>query len=300
MEDWSTRRRVFAAHGAAAVTVSCVKRPIDMEPVRTQIVRQTVIATNEGQILNSIPLWALTLATITAGFLSVEAGYRFGRMRSPEPEKDSSVAGMVAATLGLLAFMLAFTFGLASSRFDARGQLILEEANAIRTCYLRASLLPEPQRSTIRDLLADYVNARLESAERGKMREAVANSRRLYAQLWTEATAVAEKQPTSTPVGLFLLSLNHVIDVHEKRALAGLRGSVPNVIWATLYFVAVLSMGGIGYHEGLTCLRRSPAAIALILTFSAVLSLIADLDRPREGLLRVSQQAMIELRNSLR
>jgi hypothetical protein len=250
-------------------------------------------------MLDSIPLWALWLATIAAGFLSVELGYRLGRRQSPEWEKESSVGGMVAATLGLLAFMLAFTFGLASGRFDARRQLLQDEVNAIRTSYLRSVFLPEPQRSTIRGLLGEYVEARL-GAQPGKVRQAAAASRQLHARLWAEATAAVEKEPGFGLAGLFIQSLNQVIDVHERRVQAGMRGSVPAAIWATLYFVAILSIWGIGYHEGLTCLRRSPAAVALILTFSAVLSLIADLDRPYEGLLSLSQQAMVDLRNSLR
>ena len=67
---------------------------------------------------------------------------------------------MVAATLGLLAFILAFTFGLAASRFDSRMQVLLDEANAIGTTYLRAGMLPE-QGKQIRALLREYADARL-------------------------------------------------------------------------------------------------------------------------------------------
>ncbi len=136
--------------------------------------------------LDSLPLWVLCLATIAVGFLSVEAGYRLGRLRRlhSEPEKESSVGVMVAATLGLLAFTLAFTFGLAWGRFDARRQLVLDEANAIRTSYLRSAFLPEPQRSTIRVLLREYLDSRLEAAQPDKAQQAVVASQRLHARLW--------------------------------------------------------------------------------------------------------------------
>jgi len=251
--------------------------------------------------LDSIPLWALCLATIAIGFLSVEAGYRLGRLRRlrSEAEKESSVGVMVAATLGLLAFTLAFTFGLAWGRFDARRQLVLDEANAISTSYLRSAFFPEPQRSTIRGLLREYLEARLEAAQPDKAEQAVIASQRLHARLWGEAVAAGEKEPRSVLNGLFIASLNEVIGLHVKRVQAALRSRVPAVIWVTLYFVASLAMVGIGYHEGLSSIRRSPAVVTLVLTFSAVMFLIADLERPQEGLLEVSQQAMIDLRNSL-
>ena len=248
--------------------------------------------------LDSLPLWGVCLATIAVGFLSVEVGYRYGilRRRRLEPETESSVGIMVAATLGLLAFALAFTFGLAASRFDARQQFILDEANAIRTSHLRSAFLREPQRSTIQGILRQYIEARLE-AQPGKL-ELVA-SQRLHARLWAEAVAAVENEPSSVLAGLFIESLNDVIALHAKRVQATLRSRIPGVIWATLYFVAGLAMAGIGYHEGLTSLLRSPALFIVVLTFSAVIYLIADLDRPQEGLFNVSQQAMADLRNLL-
>jgi hypothetical protein len=248
-----------------------------------------------------LPLWAHFLTTIAVGFLSVEAGYRLGilRRRRLEPERESSVGVMVAAALGLLAFTLAFTFGLAAGRFDARQRFILDEANAIRTSHLRSAFLPEPQRSTIRRLLREYLEARLEleAAQPGKV-ELVA-SQRLHARLWAEAVAAVQNEPSSVLAGLFIQSLNGVIDLHTKRVQVTLRSRIPGVIWATLYFVAILAMAGIGYHEGLTSLRRSPAMVMLVLTFSAVIYLIADLNRPQEGLFNVSQQAIVDLRNLL-
>jgi hypothetical protein len=254
-----------------------------------------------GGVLDPLPLWGLFLATVAVVSLSVEGGYRLGRLRRQrsEPEKESSVGAMVGATLGLLAFTLAFTFGLAAARFDTRRQVILDEANAIGTSYLRAALLPEPQRSETRRLLREYVEVRLKGVRPENVQRAISESEGLHARLWAQAVAAAEKDPRSVPTGLFIQSLNEVIDLHATRVMVGLRNRIPGAIWGTLYFVAFLGMAEIGYHEGLTSPRRSPAVLALVLTFSAVMFLIADLDRPQEGLLRVSQQAMVDLRNSL-
>jgi uncharacterized membrane protein len=94
-------------------------------------------------------------------------------------------------------------------------------------------------------------------------------------------------------------SLNEVIDVHAKRLLAGVRSRVPAVIWIVLYLLVLIAMLMMGYHSGLLNSRRSIAVVALIVGFSSVLFLIADLDRPVQGTLQVSQQAMIDLRRSM-
>src|SRR5690348_10734501 len=94
--------------------------------------------------LDHLPLWGLFGATVAVVLLSIEGGYRLGqsRRRRSEDEKEGPVGAIVGATLGLLGFILAFTFGLAASRFDARRQIVVEEANDIGTTYLRAGLLP--------------------------------------------------------------------------------------------------------------------------------------------------------------
>jgi hypothetical protein len=257
---------------------------------------------NTGTLLDHLPLWGVFLATVAISFLSVEGGYRLGqyRRRRSEPEMDSPVGAMVGATLGLLAFILAFTFGLAASRFDARRQVVLEEANAIGTTYLRAGLLPEPQRSAIRRLLREYTDVRLRGTRPDQVEEANSRSGELHQRLWEQATAAAGKDPRPVPTGLFIQSLNDVIDLHAKRLMIGWRNRIPAVIWFTLYGVALLGMAALGYQEGLAGSKRSPAQVSLVVAFAGVLLLIADLDRPHEGALRVSQQPMIELRDTMK
>jgi hypothetical protein len=249
-------------------------------------------------LLDPFPFWALLLATLTVIYLSVESGYRLARYRRQRSgeEKQEPVGSMVGATLGLLAFMLAFTFGLAGSRFDDRRQVILAEANAIKMTYLRAELLPQPIGAEMRNLLRHYVDARLEATQPERTDQAIVRSEQLQSHLWAQAVAAAE-QDRSLITGLFIQSLNEVIDLHAKRVMVGLRSRVPGAIWMTLYLLAVLGMAMMGYQEGGTSSRRSPAQLALVLAFSVVLMLIVDLDRSGQGMLEVSQQSMIDLRN---
>ncbi len=247
-----------------------------------------------------LPLWGLFMASVVVMLLSLEASYRLGgyRRQHSQQEKEAPVGAMTGTTLGLLAFLLAFTFGLAASRHDGRRQVILDEANAIGTAHLRAGLLPEPHRTEIRNFLHEYVDVRLEGVQAGKLEPAIRRSEELHGVLWAQAVAVGEKSPGPI-AGLFIQSLNEVIDLHSKRVMLGLRSRIPGSIWAALSLVTILAMSAVGYHTGLTGTIRSPAVLALILTYSTVLLLIADLDRPGEGLLKVSQQTMIDLRHTL-
>jgi hypothetical protein len=250
--------------------------------------------------LDALPLWGLFLGIVLLVLLSVESGYRLGRYRRSrsDQEKEVPVGAMVGSTLGLLAFILAFTFGSAAARYDARRQVLLDEANAIGTTYLRAEMLPE-RRDEVRVLLRDYVNTRLDAVQSGRIAEGIRRSEELQGQLWAHAVAVGEAHPTSIVVGLFVQSLNEVIDLHAKRVTAGVRNRIPGAIWVTLFTVATLSLGAMGYHSGLAKTSRSPAVLAVAFTFSAVIGLIADLDRPQEGVLKVSQQALIDLQRSM-
>jgi hypothetical protein len=247
-----------------------------------------------------LPLWGLFVATLLLILLAVEGGYRLGtlRRRQSKHEKEAPVGAMVGATLGLLGFLLAFTFGLAATRFDARRQVLLDEVNAIGTAYLRAGLLAD-DREEVRAMLREYVDVRLEAVESGDIEQAVRRSEELHGRLWTRAVAAGEKNYSSVMVGLFIQSLNEVIDLHTKRVTAALRSRIPGAIWAALYMVAALGLGAMGYHGGLVGTTRSLAILVVVMAFAVVMWLIADLDRPQEGSLKVSQQAMKDLRASM-
>ena len=250
--------------------------------------------------LDALPLWGLFVVILLVVLVSVECGYRLGKYRRSrhEQEKDAPVGTMVGATLGLLAFILAFTFGLAAARFDTRRQVLLDEANAIGTTYLRAGMLPE-RGEQIRQFLRDYVATRLEAVRSGNVAEGIRRSEDIQQQVWTGAEAMAAKNPNSIVVGLFVQSLNEMIDLHAKRVQAGLRSRIPAPIWLGLFAVASLSPAAMGYQAGLIGTRRSLAVFAVAVAFSVVIELIADLDRPQEGVLKVSQHALLDLQQSM-
>jgi hypothetical protein len=250
--------------------------------------------------LDALPIWTLLPLTLIIGLLSVEIGCRIARDRKRRANErtEAPSAPVVAASLGLLAFLLAFTFGAAASRFEERRQAVLAETNAISTSYLRAQLLPEPMASDTRNLLRQYVDVRLEGAQPDKFQQAIVKSEELHQKLWNAAVAAAQKQP-SPMVSLFMQSLNEVFNLHAKRVTAAQYNRVPLAIWTGLYVVFILGLVVMGYYQGMGGTRRSLDVFVLVIAFSTVLVLIADLDRPGKGLLQVNQQSMVDLKKSM-
>jgi len=251
--------------------------------------------------LDSVPIWLLFVLILSIAGFSLEAGYRYGlrRHRRSADEQVTPVGAIVGSILALFAFLLAFTFGMAANRFDDRRQAVLNEANAIGTTYLRTRLLPEPQRGTSARFLREYADVRIQGVQTRHVPESVKRSEELHELLWADAVQAAEKQPGPI-TGLYIQSLNDTIDMHEVRLQAGLRSRIPVSIWVCLLALSVLSMASVGYQAGLSATRRSPAMVALALSFTCVLYLIADLDRGQDGFLLVSQDAMVDVQKSMR
>jgi hypothetical protein len=254
----------------------------------------------QSELLDSVPLWGILAGVVALLCLGLEAGFRFGQWRKSRiPDEREQLAGaMVASILGLVALVLGFTFSLGAQRFDARRLGVLDEANAIGTTWLRTRFLPQPQGTESKRLLREYVDVRLRAVQQGRTAEEISRSNELQMQLWDHAVE-ARQASDSISTGLYIQSLNQVIDLHATRMLS-LRSRIPLVLWLALYFLATLGITAVGYQSGLAAARRSPAAIALVLAFTCVLYLIADLDRGQEGLLRVSQNPMLELQESMK
>ncbi len=248
--------------------------------------------------------WVIYVLSIAILLGCDELGYRVGnRVHAQEkPGGLPLIAALQAATFGLLALLIGFTFSMALTRFEQRKALVLEEANAIGTTALRASLLPEPYSIEAHRLLRAYVDARLSfhrnSADKEKLDRAIEESTTLQKQLWRQATAASALQPLSVPTGLFVQALNETIDLDEKR-LTSLRNHVPETSFLLLYLVAFCGLAFTGYDSGLREIRhRWPNAIIAVLIASVII-VIADLDRPLHGLITVSDQPLVDLQMNL-
>ncbi|HKQ32361.1 MAG TPA: hypothetical protein VJV40_04085 [Thermodesulfobacteriota bacterium] len=249
-----------------------------------------------------LPLWAVFLGTFVVVVLSIFLGCKIGahnRKRHGEGE-EGPVGSVVGATLGLLAFMLAFTFGLTANRYDTRKEILLDEVNAIGTAFLRTDFLVEPYRTQIRGLFRDYVDMRTAwIKEPERLEELIAESEAIQDRIWTLSVEAVAKTPNQEITSSYIESLNEVIDLHTKRIIVALMYRIPTLIWYALIFVTVLAMGAVGYQFGITGGRSILISLLLALTFSAVIYLIADIDRSLGGAIRVSQKPMIELQKRI-
>jgi len=127
--------------------------------------------------------------------------------------------------------------------------------------------------------------------------EGMAQSAALHDQLWSIATH-AETISDTVSVGLFVQSLNDVIDLDTIRVTAN-RNRIPDSIWLMLVVVTIFSMAAMGYEFGLTGVRSWIVTILMTIVFTTVIMLIADLDQAQAGLLQVSQQPLIDLLNKI-
>ena len=253
------------------------------------------------QLLDSLPIGGVFVAFAIVALIASEGGYRHGRWwqeRTPD-EREGPTAMIVGSLLALMAFLLAITMGMASDRFDTRRGLVLAEANSVGTTYLRAGYLPEPASSEIQALLREYVPLRIVTNDLADVRKRIARSVELHAKLWSIAEELARTTPESDVLALFIDSLNETIDLHETRVTAGVYARVPVTVIVLLLLGSMLTLGMVGYNAGLTR-RRSPlTAVVLIVVLGAVITLVVDLDRPRDGFLKVNQQPLIDLQEQI-
>jgi hypothetical protein len=247
-----------------------------------------------------IPLWVLFVATLALVLASVETGYRWARKRqrreNTEKEFEAPVGAMVGATLGLLAFLLAFTFGMAAEHYHDRKVALLDEANAIRVVHAMAGALDEAPRVEIRTLLHQYADERLRWDEGGGE-----GSRRVAAdlldRLWDRTNAVTARNMGN--VDPFIEAVGRLTELNEEREIVHERERIPTGIWVILFLVSILSLGAMGYHGGVAGTTRSPVMLAVAITFSLVIMLIADIDRPDQGWIATPLDAMIDVREAI-
>jgi hypothetical protein len=252
------------------------------------------------QPLDEIPLLAIVPFIVLATLAFYEVGYRVGRWRERRATGEvSGPTGMIVGSiLALMAFLLAIATGMAADRFDARRALVLQEANSIGTTILRAGYLPEPFSSESEALLREYVPLRIVDNQ-DELEDKITRSVEIQNELWTLAERLARTSGDLPVVAIYIESLNETIDLHESRITAGVYARVPPTIIWLLVTGVVLSVGMVGYNAGLTGRRSVISAVVLALALSAVIALVIDLDRPTSGIIRTSQQPLIDLRKSL-
>jgi hypothetical protein len=242
------------------------------------------------------------LGVLTALFLAfaIEAG-RHTAARSliqEDPHRREQMVALRDGLFVLMSLLMGFTLALAAARYAERRTLLIDEANAIGVTYLRAETLTTSNSSEFQLLLRQYVDARLEADNAGldSSRAADSNHRAMEIQkrLW-EGIVEITKTDRSAVAAAYLSSLNQVIDLYEKR-IASLESRVPISVWLLIFSVSVIAV----FTGGLTLARRFWLTVLVApLTIAITITLIADLDTPSSGFIRMDQRAMLRLRDEI-
>ena len=249
----------------------------------------------------------MLIGTILLMTMFIEFGFRLGKRAQINAKKaqTSQVRAIMGAGLGLLAFMLAFTFSTAQTHFEARVQNLAEEARIARNAFMQADLLAEPVRTEAKLLLRDYVDLRsgkFKSKLPGfsdKVAELLEISEQIQKDLWLMAANTSQNNKKdlakNTQSSMFMTSVLALTDIHYTRVHSAVMNRIPITIWVTLYLMAALAMIIMGYQAGLTDRRSPVATITLALAFSAVIILITDLDRPVMSFFEINNQLLVDL-----
>jgi len=251
---------------------------------------------------DQVSLGLLFLAGFSLMILGLELGYRFGsRWLGLEAKaQPAQVRALMGGGLGLLGFMLAFSFSISQGHFEYRTQAYLQEVSAISSTYMSANFLPEPQAEEARELLRDFVNGRvqivqhIEDMQWDEIYQLIGRSEEIHEKLWGLGQLDGFQSRDST-ARLFSESVMLMIDANEQRKQAALYNRISPIIWLMLTLIAFLAMLITGYQAGLTGSHSRLATWSLAIIFAAVMAMVIDMDRPRMSLFEINDQQMLDL-----
>ncbi len=233
---------------------------------------------------------------LIAGLVAAhEIGFRLGSLaRSADESFDRQVALVRTSTAALVAFLVGFAFSGAASRFVDRLDVVVKEANALGTAYLRADAIPEPQRSELKAALKEYTADRvvlLSREGRGQIGPLLAKVSGLHERMWR--SAIDATQHNAPLMAVVLPPINEVIDLHAVH-LAMARRHLPIPIMTVLLGAAAIGFGMVGFGNGRVGRRFSLVDSVYGVVLAIALWMTIDLDYPGIGLIRVSNLPVAE------
>lgn len=251
---------------------------------------------DQGALLDH-PEAVFLLSLAGLGLAAFLGAFGRRRLRPLHHDEQHEYDIVQTATLTLLGLIVGFTFSLAVSRYDSRKSLEEAEANAIGTEFLRADLLPEAAATSMREKLKAYLAQRIlfyETAEESRLSTVGSETARLNADLWSLARSAAAAQPTPI-TALVVTGLNDVLNA-EGFTRAAWWNRIPPAAWSLMAVIAFGCNLLLGYGA-----QRVNIAIFFIVPLTIAISffLIADIDSPRGGIIRVLPQNLIHLAHSL-
>jgi hypothetical protein len=241
-------------------------------------------------------------------FISILLVFRLGvflRQRILLKNKDKEFGDFGAfngAIMGLLALLMAFTFGMSNSRYDARREAVVKEANAISTAILRTDIYPDSMRMVLRGLFRQYLEARIGYFQAGvdtqKTKEEYMLANKISSQIWSITANYAKVNDVTTRTSQLIPALNDMIDIVTTRQAAGEAHLPPSIIYFLLGLCLCVAFI-MGYDKNQKIDWIVPIGFAFVLSFTILI--IFDLDRPRRGFITLDKpnQKIVELREML-
>ena len=245
----------------------------------------------------------IALAILVVLVAAIEIGYRAGIRKREIPESDRSLmSGTGAAMLGLLGLLLGFTLAMAVGRWDERRDIIVDEANAIGTLWLRAGFLEEPARGELRKTLQEYAEARIilggSRDDLETWRAARENSESLHIQIWSAIEHVSGSGLSNAQQSSLITAANELIDIHELR-LASIENFLPVSLLLVLVGVAAVAVSFLAWSFGAGKHAQRRAILTLGILIVAVLLIIMDLNRPQRGMISVGTGTLERVKSSI-
>ncbi|MBC5773655.1 DUF4239 domain-containing protein [Pontibacter sp. KCTC 32443] len=255
-----------------------------------------------GQFFRSIPAWALFLIVVSACIVIAGLGSWIGQVRyqSGARESEQHLGTAVAAILGLLAFMLGFTFSLTWSRYSNRNTLVIQQAKALEACYLHTSLLPENQRSEIQNYLKEYIDILLVIQSSKEVEKLLERLEELHASIWRVTSSLAQADMDSELRSQFISSVKDVLNIALERRIVALKFRIPAPIWSSLLVLAGMGMLAFGYQTGITGSSRTFDMPLVPIAFGVVIVLISDLNSSGvERRFQVTKEPLLEVKKMI-
>lgn len=246
--------------------------------------------------------WLVFALSFITMWLSAWIGRSFlGRRYKLNEEMREDFNVILTATLTLLGLIIGFSFSMAISRYDQRKNLEEAEANAIGTEYVRADLLPASDAAKVRTLLRNYLDQRIlfyrTHDDPPLQQEINTRTAQVQAELWSAVRVPAAAQPTPI-VALAVSGMNDVLN-SQGYTQAALWNRIPIAAWSLMVAIAICCNVLVGYGMR-SVTRGAELLLVLPLVVSIAFMLIADIDTPRHGVIRVIPQNLISLAESLR
>ena len=248
--------------------------------------------------LDILPIWVFFVGMVIVVLAASELGFYIGirlQNRGSNPGESRMTSSVVGGMLGLVAFLMAFSIGITIGHHGERKTMVVTEANAIGVAWLRAGFLDEADSKLLRKLLREYAEIRIAAANlEMELPAVISRSEELHGEMWIIIERNVRQGNDSDIMASLVHAVNDVIKTHSIRITAAYK-RLPRILGVVLIMSTILSFLLVGVASSADRKRDTPAIFLFAIVFTAVLTIMVDLDRPQEGLLRVSQTAMADV-----